>query len=139
MRIFFPALLDFSNTKTDLSLLAAVIAHIKPAAPAPRITTSNCSFIACIIRTISYQLRLMFLTNLCVGLPSMQRLHASLPSQKTESIQPNPQGQAHWDQSLFANSRFCFSASAQSFGKTRATTIKLMIEGMNNTEVTVMA
>ncbi len=40
MRIFFPILLDFSTTKTDLFLEAAVIAAIRPAAPAPRTITS---------------------------------------------------------------------------------------------------
>ena len=40
MRIFLPILLDFSTTKTDLFLEAAVIAAIRPAAPAPRIITS---------------------------------------------------------------------------------------------------
>ena len=40
IRIFFPILLDFSTIKTDLFLEAAVIAAIRPAAPAPRTITS---------------------------------------------------------------------------------------------------
>jgi hypothetical protein len=35
-----PILLDFSSTRTLLPRSAAVMAHIKPAAPAPRMMTS---------------------------------------------------------------------------------------------------
>ena len=39
--IFLPGLFDFSSTRTCLPRWAAVSAHIKPAAPAPRMMTSK--------------------------------------------------------------------------------------------------
>ena len=40
MSIFLPSLLAFSNNSTRRPRRAAVAAHIKPAAPAPKIITS---------------------------------------------------------------------------------------------------
>jgi hypothetical protein len=41
IKIFFPTLFERSRISTFLPSLAAVMAHIKPAAPAPRIITSK--------------------------------------------------------------------------------------------------
>src|SRR5438132_1668158 len=45
IRIFAPALSPRSISRTRLPRRPAVIAHIRPAAPAPRITTSNASIV----------------------------------------------------------------------------------------------